>query len=320
MHNVFTDADCAYVLGTVQVLHDVNLSDLHFDFHADRDGVLHLVNRDPIAALMMQVIAPTHTAAFHTSLTPRRVCFGELSGHRYCAECLPRRSMLFEAIADFDIALTTNSLVVATALAPVPDHLPELMAAQSTFANVDAVASSYAGLTAKVCEELSHLADPESFPCGPILLEAYHGVYSRLAAIHAATIGSTPVRAVLEHHARTRYHVTGSPGDVLVELAALSSEDLWDDTTDGARHDARRMAYCVQLSYAPGTLDHDLPVVIPAWVAETIGATAAERLRSPVFTGLTASELDTARRLWDPYQGELYHDLGTCVAAAVALR
>jgi hypothetical protein len=315
MHDVFTDDDGTYVLDIVQELHDMNPADLHFAFHTDDDGVLHLVNRDPIVALMQQVVAPTHTRAMHASLTPCLVTFAGLPGRRYCTECLPRRSMLFETITDFDVALTTNSLVIARALTPVRPHLRELAAAQTTLTKVDALATFYAELTAKVGEELDHLADPASFPCGPILVEAYQGVYARLGEIHEATIGSLPVRAVLERHARP--HHDGSSDDVLVELGALSADDR---LVDKPRRDTDRLAYCLQSSFAPGTLDHDLPVVVPRWVADTIGATAGQRMRSPVFADLTPSEIDTAVRLWDPHGSALYRSLERCVNAAVALR
>jgi hypothetical protein len=318
---VITDDDLAYVLDTVAALHQIELADLRFDFHVGADSVLHLINRDPITAMVLHVVAPTHTPEMLTGLQLRRFDAAGLRDRRRCTECITSRTMLFDAITEYDVALSAGSLAIADAMVYIPDGLEQLVERNATFEAVIRFTDVYDTLVERKNGELEHLADPSAFVWGDVLTDAYRRIDERLAVLHAATLGSDAMRSLLRVAAVT-YGVTAGDDDVLVEIGAINGfEDPGNDAVPVPdAPDAAAYAAAVQYAYAPHTRDDHSPVVLPEWAAAVIAEHAGHRIRSRVFTGLGAAETDTAIRLWEPYGSGLYRSLEHCVNAAVALR
>lgn len=320
MTTVINDDDLAYVLDTVAALHQIDHAALRFDFHVDADSVLHLINRDPITALVLHVVAPSHTSEMVGALTLTRFDLAGLAGRRRCQECITSNVMLFEAITEYDVAVSTSSLATANALVPIPEELDEFATRGHTAESVMRFTDVYDALVYRTMNELEHLAHPAAFARGDVLDDAYRRVEARLDQIHASTLGTEAMRSLLRGEANTSYGITSGDAGVLVELAALSDEEIDDTEPDASAKAALRLATAVQIVYAPQTRDDHRVVMLPEWAAAVIEEHAGHRIRSRVFTGLGTTEVDTATRLWEPHGSGLYRSLEHCVNAAIALR
>lgn len=265
------------------------------------------------------------------------------SPHRECGDDLDIVAVTLAELDSQELCLqgaSVSELVASLAdrnLGRDAELLAEIneVAQNLDFTQIGREASSVAGLVRLGFEFLSLVVEtgPLFFAANTTkselaresLAKAVQLAHSRIRHAHALTLGDQVTLQRLKDYATQMHGVATSDesvtialgsGMTLLEMAFGADNAIWSDLSAGERPDGVDFATVLQVAFAPASINGQVVVDVPHWVATTLRVLSRATVLSDAYDDLSPVVRDTAIRLWTSDRNDEFFLFDRCVEVA----
>jgi len=318
------------VLRTLDLLDPEAQIDRNCHALEDSLGVIHRFHRDPLMLLLMNIEHPTHGPEVLNNARQVVISLNSLLNSNTCDSCFFAEDAVLLSLVEAEFGEAAYALFTANRLSSMNIN-QEFLSKNFKHSNVDSLVESWLKLCETLTSEADGLFNPSRRDWELIIEHALDSARSNLKRVHRDLFTHPTVVKQLREHVSSFYSSfdVGFLSNDTDELSlvgfvtdSLSNHEAWLSTPTEIteRWPFFALLRNLTVAYAPETVDHIAVAQVPTWVAEAIFRLDPTRMRSRLHYFLSASECETAAKLFVAYgRDEMYNSFDTCVETARAL-